>query len=55
MKRDEDSGSYEKGFFGLPTGREIAQDLMVQIPMEAGEMLQGMEVEQYYHFQDEED
>lgn len=28
---------------------------MVQIPMEAGEMLQGMEVEQYYHFQDEED
>jgi hypothetical protein len=45
VKRDEDSGSYEKGFFGLPTGREIAQDLMVQMPSEAGDVLQGMEVE----------
>ena len=52
VKRDEDSGSYEKGFFGLPTGREIAQDLMVQMPDAASEMLQGMEVEQYYHFQE---
>ena len=39
VKRDEESGSYEKGFFGLPTGREIAQDLMVQMPDSASEML----------------
>jgi hypothetical protein len=29
VKRDEDSGSYEKGYYGLPTGREVATDLMI--------------------------
>jgi hypothetical protein len=28
VRRDEDSGSYEKGFFGLPSPLEVSHDLM---------------------------
>ena len=45
VKRDEDSGSYEKGYFGLPTGREVATDLMVQMPDRSQELIQAMEIE----------
>ncbi len=40
----------EKGFYGLPTSLEVAQDLIVQMP--SNEMLQAMEIEQYF-FEDD--
>jgi len=57
VKRDEESGkssllrglgSYEKGYYGLPTALEVSQDLIVQMPDPSMEMLQAMEVEQYF-------
>ncbi|TNV78379.1 hypothetical protein FGO68_gene2397 [Halteria grandinella] len=49
VKKDEDSGSYEKGYFGLPTPMEVSQDIMVQMPEKSGDIIQAMEIEQYFH------
>ena len=52
VKRDEESGSYEKGYFGLPSPMEVSHDLMTQMPDRSSDILQAMEIEQYF-FADE--